>query len=384
MQNVREIRGSVYTKNFTFEPGTITIENGIIRSVESCGVTELNQEERARCLLPGLVDIHFHGCAGYDFCDGTVEAFRAIEAYENRNGITSVCAATMTLPTEELEKICSTAAKAEIASLKGIYLEGPFLSMEKKGAQNAAFIRKPDMELLDRLQERSGGLIKIVAIAPETEGAMACIREGGGRYRFSLAHTNADYETALEAIKAGAHHVTHLYNAMPPFSHRNPGVVGAAADDAGTMAELICDGVHVHPAMVRSAFKLFGDDRIILISDSMRAAGMEDGAYTLGGQNVEVKGNLAVLADGTIAGSVTNLYDCMAAAVSMGIPKESAIRAATYNPAKAIGIDGEYGSLEAGKKADILVTDLSLHLREVIRSGAVSMELYPAEPVKIL
>ncbi|MDE5597715.1 MAG: amidohydrolase family protein, partial [Lachnospiraceae bacterium] len=162
---------------------------------------------------------------------------------------------------------------------------------------------------------------------------------------------------------------THLYNAMPPFHHREPGVVGAAADHDGTVAELICDGVHVHPSMVRNTFRLFGDERVILISDSMMAAGMPDGVYALGGQKVLVKGNLATLENGAIAGSVTNLYDCMVTAISIGIPKESAIRAATWNPAGAIGIEKEYGSLETGKKADILITDLDFGLQEVIKSG---------------
>lgn len=369
MEHIKEIKGNIYTSDHIFAPGIITIENDIILSVESCAVSEMTREEESRYLLPGLVDIHFHGCAGYDFCDGTKEALRAMEAYENRHGITSFCPATMTLPADEIAQICSAAADAGVKCLRGIYLEGPFISKEKKGAQNVAFIKSPDLELLDMLQERAGGLIKIVAIAPETEGAMECIRKGSGRYRFSIAHTCADYETALEAMKAGACHVTHLYNAMSPFSHREPGVIGAAADDVKTEVELICDGVHVHPSMVRSTFKLFGDSRVILVSDSMRAAGMEDGMYTLGGQDVSVKGNRAVLKDGTIAGSVTNLYDCMVTAIDMGIPKESAVRAATYNPAKAIGIDNEYGSLEAGKKADILVTDLSFHLQEVILAG---------------
>lgn len=366
---MRIIKGIVYTKDFRFEPGIVTIENDKIVSVESCDREALGQDERNRYLLPGLVDIHFHGCAGYDFCDGTKEAMQAIEDYENAHGITSLCPATMTLPIKRLEEICSTAAEYHGSSIQGIYLEGPFVSEEKKGAQNAAYIRKPDLKLLDHLQECSKGLIKIAAIAPEIEGAMACIQEGNGRFRFSIAHTCADYETASEAMEKGALHVTHLYNAMPSFHHREPGVIGAATDHGRVMVELICDGVHVHPSMVRNTFRLFDDDRVILISDSMMAAGMPDGVYALGGQKVQVKGNLATLENGAIAGSVTNLYDCMVTAISMGISKESAIRAATWNPAGAIGIEKEYGSLETGKKADILITDLDFGLQEVIKSG---------------
>lgn len=366
---MNRIRGIIYTDRFTFEPGTVIIEDDRISSVEKCDMAELTKEESKRYLLPGLVDIHLHGCAGYDFCDGTKEAFEAIENYEISHGITSFCAATMTLPAEKLEEICMAAGRYKTTGMKGIYLEGPFISKGKKGSQNTEFIQMPDMELIERLQESSGGFLKIVTIAPEVQGALECIKRGNGSFRFSIAHTCADYETALKAIEAGASHVTHLYNAMPPFLHRAPGVIGASADREETEVELICDGIHVHPAVVRSTFKLFGEDRIVLISDSMMAAGMQDGAYTLGGQKVLVKGKNAVLEDGTIAGNVSNLYDCMLMAVSMGIPKESAIRAATFNPAKAIGIDNEYGMLESGKAADILVTDLDLGLREVIKSG---------------
>lgn len=366
---MRSIKGIVYTKDFRFESGIVTIENDTIVSVEKCDREALEQEERNRYILPGLVDIHFHGCAGYDFCDGTKEAMQAIETYENAHGITSLCPATMTLPIKRLEEICAAAAEYHGSSIRGIYLEGPFVSEEKKGAQNPAYIRKPDIKLLDRLQECAGGLIKIAAVAPEVEGAMACIEEGNERFCFSIAHTCADYKTALEAMEKGARHVTHLYNAMPPFHHREPGVIGAAADHEEVMAELICDGVHVHPSVVRNTFGMFGDDRVILISDSMMAAGRRDGVYTLGGQKVLVKGNLATLEDGAIAGSVTNLYDCMVRTFSMGVPKESAIRAATWNPARAIGIEKEYGTLEAGKKADILITDRHFGLREVIKSG---------------
>lgn len=366
---MNRIRGIIYTDRFTFEPGTVIIDDDRISSVEKCDMADLTEEELKRYLLPGLVDIHLHGGAGYDFCDGTKEALEAIESYEISHGITSFCAATMTLPAKRLETICSAVGQYRTAALHGIYLEGPFLSEGKKGSQNPVFIQMPDMGLIERLQESSGGLLKIVTIAPEVQGALECIKKGNGNFRFSIAHTCADYETALKAIESGASHVTHLYNAMPPFLHRMPGVIGAAADCEKTEVELICDGIHVHPAVVRSTFRLFGDDRIVLISDSMMAAGMPDGAYSLGGQKVLVKGKNAVLEDGTIAGSVSNLYDCMLTAVSMGIPKESAIRAATINPAKSIGIDKEYGTLESGKAADILVTDLDLGLREVFKSG---------------
>ena len=348
--------------------------------MERCEAGALTEKEAQTYILPGLVDIHFHGCAGYDFCDGTTEALRAIASYEMTHGTTTICPATMTLSEEQLLGICAVAADAvetEVLEadvplkdvLRGIYLEGPFISEEKKGAQNPAYIRTPDRRMLERLQQAAKGMIRMVAIAPETEGAMDCIRECRGDFRFSIAHTCADYETAKAAMEAGAHHVTHLYNAMPPFTHRKPGVIGAAAENEETRAELICDGIHIHPCVVKSTFKLFGAGRMILISDSMMATGMEDGEYALGGQPVIVKGNRALLKDGTIAGSATSLFGCMRTAIQMGVPKEEAVRAATRNPAEAVGLEEECGMLLAGRRADILIADGEFVLLEVIKSG---------------
>lgn len=386
---MRTVRGMLFTDKMIFEPGELVIEKDTIEKTTLCEERQLTEKEAGQYILPGLIDIHFHGCAGYDLCDGSVDAVRAIASYELTHGITSISPATMTLPEETLTDICTvcaSAAESEILDsgiplgdiLKGIYLEGPFISMEKKGAQNPAFIHKPDVEMLKRLQRAAHGMIKIAAIAPEIEGAIECIRGGENNMRFSIAHTCADYETTKQAIDAGAHHITHLYNAMPPFSHREPGVIGAAAESDGVTAELICDGIHIHSSVVRNTFRLFGAGRIVLISDSMMATGMDDGEYALGGQKVWVKGSLATLGDGTIAGSVTNLYDCMRTAIRMGVPREEAVRAATANPAEAIGIEREYGSLQAGKKADVLVTDREFNLLEVIKSG-ITMEIPDSE-----
>lgn len=381
---MRQIKGILYTEAFRFEAGVLTIEADRITSVEPCREEELAEGERGQYVLPGLVDIHLHGCAGHDFCDGTLTALRAIASYELSRGITTICPATMTLPEEVLTDICATCASAVETEvfpegislgdiLQGIYLEGPFISPEKKGAQNPAYIRKPDRGMLMRLQRAAKGLIRVVAIAPETEDAMDCIRNEKNNMCFSIAHTCADYVTAKAAIEAGAHHVTHLYNAMTPYLHREPGVIGAAAESDSVTVELICDGNHVHPGVVRNTFRLFGADRIVLVSDSMRGTGMDDGEYTLGGQPVWIKGGLATLADGTLAGSATNLFDCMRAAVRMGVPIEDAVRAATLNPAAVIGIDGACGSLQAGKRADILITDRELNLRKVMKSGITAM-----------
>lgn len=374
------IRGMVYTDRMCFEPAEVTVEGERIEKVERVDAASLTEKEAQTHILPGLVDIHFHGCAGYDFCDGTTEAVRAIAVYEMTHGTTTICPATMTLSEEQLMGICAAgAAAAETETLpgdiplkdvfRGIYLEGPFISEEKKGAQNPAYIRTPDRQMLERLQEAAKGMIRMVAIAPETDGAMDCIRECQGTFRFSIAHTCADYETAKAAMEAGAHHVTHLYNAMPPFTHRKPGVIGAAAENEETRVELICDGIHIHPCVVKSTFKLFGAQRMVLVSDSMMATGMEDGEYALGGQPVTVRGNRALLKDGTIAGSATNLYGCMRTAIQMGVPKEEAVRAATWNPAQAVGLEAECGALLPGRRADLLIADSDFTLLEVMKSG---------------
>ncbi len=324
-------------------------------------------------VIPGLTDLHFHGCVGSDCCDGTEEAFHAMACYEARNGVTGITPATMTMPEPVLMKVAEAAASYSAkdgAALLGLYMEGPFISQKKKGAQNAAYIRRPDAKLFHRLQDAAGGMFRTVAVAPETEGAIDMIRALSDEVRLSVAHTEADYETCREAFAAGASQVTHLYNAMPPFSHRAPGPVGAAADDPDCRVELICDGVHVHPSCVRATFRLFGDERVILISDTMRAAGMPDGSYDLGGQEVTVRGNRATLSDGTIAGSVTNLMQCMQTAVrDMGIPLASAVRAAAVNPAKALGVYDEYGSLTPGKYANFVILDENLRVQEVYLKG---------------
>lgn len=327
--------------------------------------------------IPGLIDMHFHGCVGYDFCDGTPEAVQAIADYESSWGVTSIAPATMTLGVDKLTKIFKNAASYKSnqgSGLVGINMEGPYLSHAKKGAQNEAFLMTPDLDHFRSMQKLAGGLIKLVDIAPEEAGAMDFIKAVKDEVVVSVAHTTADYDTAAEAFRCGASHVTHLYNAMPPFSHRSPGVIGAAFDAEHVKVELICDGIHIAPSVVRATFKMFGDDRIILISDSMMATGLKDGEYSLGGQKVYVTGNKATLSDGTIAGSTTNLMLCIKTAVSMGIPLESAVKCASVNPAKQLGIYDEYGSLTPGKYADIVLLNTDLSINQVILKGCQTLK----------
>ena len=372
----------VYTESKTFEDGAIMIRNGVFDQVltgpDSAGADDSEILDGEGCYaIPGLIDLHFHGCMGDDFCDGSKEAIARIAKYEASIGVTAIAPATMTLPADELEEILKVAAEykkeaSEGADLIGINMEGPFISPAKKGAQDERNIVPCDTDMCHRFLDASEGLVKFVGIAPEqSEKSLDFIQQMKGKVNISLAHTNADYDTAKAAFDAGANHAVHLYNAMPAFTHRAPGVVGAVSDSEHVMAEIICDGVHIHPSAVRATFKMMGADRMILISDSMRATGMPDGRYTLGGLDVDVVGNRATLvSDGALAGSATNLMDCMRTAVKkMGIPLETAVACASMNPAKSLGVYDQYGSIKAGKKADVVLLDKELNLKMVIKDG---------------
>lgn len=371
----------VFTEQHEFVRGSISFEDGIIREVSLTGDDTVDAAagdalagEDDLYAIPGLVDIHFHGCMGADLCDAEPDTIKTLAEYQAGQGVTTICPATMTMSLPELHKIMAnigsyTGEGVQGAHFAGINMEGPFISPANKGAQAAENIIPCDAALFRELNMESGGRIRLVDIAPEEPGAIEFIEAIRDEVNVSLAHTVADYDDAMAAFQAGANHVTHLFNAMLPFHHRKPGVQGAAAD-AGAYVELICDGVHIHPAMVRAVFKLFGSDRVCLISDSMRAAGLADGDYTLGGQAVKVKGNLATLADGTIAGSVTNLMLCLKNAVQeMQIPLEAAVRSASETPARSIGIFDRCGSLSAGKRADIVLLDKELNVRQVFVGG---------------
>lgn len=393
----------VYTEEQKFVPGEIVVRGDRIAEVhtavekETTGAeclekkvseNECSEDEEivvdgeGAYAIPGLIDLHFHGCVGADVCDGTPEALKKIAQYEASIGVTAIAPATMTLPVEELEQILRNAAAYKKtqktggfeADLLGLNMEGPFISPVKKGAQDEKNIVPCNVEIAKRFLKASEGLVKFIGIAPEESSeAVSFIREMKDFVDISLAHTNADYDTAMAAFAAGANHAVHLYNAMPAFTHRAPGVIGAMADSKHVMAEIICDNVHIHPAVVRATFAMMGEERMILISDSMRATGMPDGTYTLGGLDVNVNGNRATLVDGgALAGSVTNLMDCMRTVVKvMEIPLETAVACATANPAKSLGVYDTYGSISAGKKADIVLLDEELALKLVIKDGQI-------------
>lgn len=331
-------------------------------------------------LLPGLIDMHIHGCAGHDTGEATPEALEAMSACLVQRGVTSFCPTSMTLSFEELQRIFANvqAQKDAVtgAYIHGVNMEGPYIAMSKKGAQNGAYVRNPDKEEFRRLYEGCGGCIKIVDIAPECEGAEEFIKAVQPYCPVSTAHTAAGYEEAANAIQWGVRHTTHLYNAMSGLTHRAPGVVGAVFDYArqyGVRAELICDGFHIHPAALRIAFHQLGEDGAVIVSDSMSAAGHVDGEYDLGGQTVYVKDGKALLEDGTIAASTSNVYEELKNVISFGIPMKQAIKSATINPARAIHVDDVTGSIAVGKYADLLALDDNLNIKLVVVKGQIKV-----------
>ena len=350
--------------------------NGLLITEASGDDTVL---DASRCyVIPGLVDVHFHGCVGEDFSDATPDGLQKIADFELSQGVAYLCPAGMTLPEDQLTAICKTTAAHRAknpggAEVVGAHLEGPFLCMAKKGAQNGDYLHAPDAEMLKRLQEAAEGSVRLVTLAPEEPGSVEFIKAAKDMgIHVSLGHTVANYDTAKAAFEAGADHATHLYNAMPPLAHRDPGVIGAAYEFPHVKPELICDGIHIHPAVVRLTFGLFGRERMIIISDSLRATGMPDGVYPFGGQMIEVHGNRATILGHpeTLAGSVTSLMGCLRQAISFGIPAADAVRACTYNPAQSIGIDGRAGTLDVGKEASIVLLDeKDLSIRKIIFKG---------------
>ena len=328
-------------------------------------------EEELLC-LPGFIDIHTHGGAGADVCDKTPESLQNLSRYYASHGVTSWCPTTMTLPPEDLREIFQTVGRVRGsecgAYMQGVNMEGPYVSREKCGAQNPAFLRPADAEEVRALNAISP--IRLVDLAPEVEGALTLPKALGSDIVCSVAHTNATYAQTKAAFDAGFRHVTHLFNAMSPFTHRAPGAVGAVLENERVTAELICDGFHLDPVAVRLAFRLLGANRCVAVSDSLSCAGCPDGdGYALGGQKVVVKDGKAFLENGTIAGSTTNLFDAFKNLLSFGVPFADALASCTINPARVIGADADTGSIEAGKFADLIFVDDSLNLRHVMVKG---------------
>ena len=336
----------------------ITVEDGKIYEI---GKSELDGVDFGGAeVYPGLIDTHSHGCIGKDTMRGELQA---MADYQLAHGTTTWYPTTMTMSEEDI--IGATDVDLPLksgANIPGFHMEGPFINVKYKGAQNEAFIKAPTIELVRKCKN-----VKIVTIAPEIEGSLEFIRECDAVV--ALGHTDCDYDTARAAFDAGARSLTHTFNVMPSIHHRAPGPIPAGADDGRVFAQLICDGKHVHPAVVRLLVKLYGTDRVVLISDSVEATGLSDGNYTLGGQDIVVKEGVARTLGGNLAGSTSTLFDCVKCAISFGIPKKDAVKMASETPALMMGLNK--GKIEVGYDADFIIVDSEFNLIRAIARGEV-------------
>lgn len=365
-----------YNEIFEKEIADIRIENGKITEIGV--IAEDGRDMRGLTALPGFVDIHIHGANGGDFSDASKESLDKISSYLAKNGVTSFCGTSMTLDNAALTAIVKCGreyqGKEAGAKLIGINLEGPYISYEKKGAQNGDFVRAGSIEEFDQLYKDSGEIVRLITIAPEAFDSDEFIKHVSKKCTVSIGHTNANADETQRAIDMGARHATHLYNAMSSISQREAGASGTLLDNENVTCELICDGGHVCPAALRSTFKILDEDRACVISDSMRAAGLGAGEYELGGQKVfvEKNGKYAVLEDGNIAASISNVFEEFKNLLSFRIDFKTALKACTINPARVIGMDKEIGSIATGKAADIVFVDGELNIKEVYIDGTLA------------
>ncbi len=360
-----KLRGRI----FGTDKNTMEIENGKIVKIGDIS-KPIDVDFGDNLILPGFIDIHTHGAMGKDTMDGTDAAMDTMKRHMADHGVTSFCPTTVTMPQKALLTSIRAAKKNRLgmgAEILGVHLEGPFYAAAYKGAQNASYLRAPNIEDIKPLIEED--FVRIVSLAPELSGADKVIRflkEEG--VVAAAGHSAADYDAAMEGIMCGISHVTHLYNAMSPFGHRTPNMVGAALTSDKVTVEIICDGQHIHPAAALLAIRAKGAENVVFISDSMCAAGMTDGIYALGGQTVYVKDGKATIENGALAGGISNVFDCFKNAVSWGVPMEDAVRMATENPARVVGAVHK-GKLRLGMDADFIVVNERLDLVSVYIRG---------------
>ncbi len=318
-------------------------KDGRLCRAEEIGDKATVIDAKGATVRPGLVEIHSHGCLGFDTMEGHLSE---MSAYQFRHGVTSWLPTTMTMPLSEIKAATdSIPARGEgEAKIIGFHLEGPYIAKKYKGAQNSDYLALPRLEDLKELHN-----YEMITVAPELDGAMEFIKEADAV--ISLGHSAADYAIGEEAFCCGARCLTHTCNAMSPLHHRDPALIGAAMLSGG-YAQVICDGVHIHKAMILALYRMFGPERMILISDSMRATGLSDGTYSFGGQTVIVRDGVARTEDGALAGSTASLYDCVRKAVEFGIPEEDAYRMASRTPAELMG--WKKGVLAPGYDAEMI------------------------------
>ena len=366
----------IFTSDFQFHMGAFEVKDGLFGEVLPETVPADAIDLGGATVIPGLVEVHSHGNSGADFSDGDYEGLKRMAKFYAQCGATSFAPASMTLPYDVLSKAFATAKQLKeeapegYSRIMGIQMEGPYFSYKKRGAQNADYLMEPDFEGFKKLYDEADGLLTIVDIAPELPGAAEFVEKASKLCTVSIAHTDCTYDDARAAVDAGVTHLTHLYNAMPGIHHRNPGVIPAGVENENVQAEIICDGFHIHPASVRLAFAMF-KNRMILVSDSGRCAGQSEGyQFDLGGQMAEIRGGVAKLVGtDTIACSASDMWKCLRNTISWNVPEEEAVRAATYNPAKALGAADKIGSIETGKYADFVITDANYETKRVFIGG---------------
>ncbi|EMT51940.1 N-acetylglucosamine-6-phosphate deacetylase [Brevibacillus borstelensis] len=375
------LRGRVITNGQDILDGLVVVNGSVVAyagTADGYGEEWPEQVERVEngFICPGFVDMHMHGIAGSDTMDGTPEALQTISRALAGYGVTSFLATTMTAPYADLEKairnvVAVSRQGMDGASIVGIHLEGPWINPRYKGAQKEENIAVPKLEDVRRLYELADGLMKVVTIAPEQPEATEAIRwlkEQG--VVVSAGHTGASFDQAGKAVESGVCHFTHCFNAMTGLHHREPGVVGAAMYHEQLSTELIADGVHVHPAVMRILYRVKSAARLALVSDSMRAAALGEGTYDLGGQEVHVRGAEAQLADGTLAGSILTLNRAVRNMVTLsGVPLAEAVAMASETPANILGLGTQKGRLQAGFDADLVVLGDDFEVQSAYVSG---------------
>lgn len=331
-------------------------------------------------IAPGLVDTHIHGFLHHDVMDNDPEGLKAISEGLLSCGVTSFLPTTLTSSRELLNEVVAMIGEhhqtVKGAKIKGIFLEGPFFSEKQKGAQNPKYFCNPSIEWLEEWQKQSGHFIKKIALAPERKGSAEFIEKAVQTHvAVALAHSNATYAEAKQAVEKGATIFVHTFNGMSGFHHREPGMAGAAMNLDHVFAEVICDGHHVHPAAINILMNARGRRETVLVTDCMMAGGMPEGHYQLGEFPVEVKNGAARLESGSLAGSILQLKDAVKNVVDWGIATpEEAIYMATTAPAKSIGLDGECGAIASGHGADFIVLTPALELVATYLDGVCRYE----------